>query len=410
MAPVREASGDGVVGLLRALLCEPAYVPILGALLLAGECLLNLVIVWKVPYTEIDWKAYMDEVEGFKNGTCDYTLLKGDTGPLVYPAGFVYLFLGLYHVTEQGANVLRAQGIFICLYLLTTAIVIRIYQKTKMPPYTLLLLSCFSYRIHSIFVLRLFNDPVAMLFLYVAILFFLNRSWTLGSLTFSLAVSIKMNILLFAPGLLLIYLVELGIVQTIVQLAVCAAPQLVLAIPFLLDNPWGYVSRSFNLGRQFFYIWTVNWKLLPEHVFLDRRFHLVLLCLHLGVLAAFAFWRWTKGPRPAWPLISFNKGVARFTDSRIVLILFTSNFVGMCFARSLHYQFYSWYFHTLPWLVWQTKLPAPIGVGLLLAIEYAWNMYPATPVSSATLHVAHAVLLIALWLSPKFRNIPMKLE
>lgn len=33
--------------------------------------------------TEIDWKAYMDEVEGVINGTYDYTLLKGDTGPLV---------------------------------------------------------------------------------------------------------------------------------------------------------------------------------------------------------------------------------------------------------------------------------------------------------------------------------------
>lgn len=33
--------------------------------------------------TEIDWKAYMDEVEGVINGTYDYTELKGDTGPLV---------------------------------------------------------------------------------------------------------------------------------------------------------------------------------------------------------------------------------------------------------------------------------------------------------------------------------------
>ena len=38
-------------------------------------------------------------------------------------------------------------------------------------------------------------------------------------------------------------------------------------------------------------------------------------------------------------------------------ILFTSNFVGVMFARSLHYQFYSWYFHTLPWLLWGTRLP-----------------------------------------------------
>jgi alpha-1,3-mannosyltransferase len=38
----------------------------------------------------------MEEVEGVVNGTYDYTLLKGDTGPLVYPAGFVYIFTGLY--------------------------------------------------------------------------------------------------------------------------------------------------------------------------------------------------------------------------------------------------------------------------------------------------------------------------
>lgn len=33
--------------------------------------------------TEIDWIAYMQEVEGFINGERDYTKLKGDTGPLV---------------------------------------------------------------------------------------------------------------------------------------------------------------------------------------------------------------------------------------------------------------------------------------------------------------------------------------
>jgi alpha-1,3-mannosyltransferase len=33
--------------------------------------------------TEIDWKAYMQEVQGFLGGETDYKLLKGDTGPLV---------------------------------------------------------------------------------------------------------------------------------------------------------------------------------------------------------------------------------------------------------------------------------------------------------------------------------------
>ena len=33
--------------------------------------------------TEIDWEAYMEEVEGVINGTYDYTNLRGGTGPLV---------------------------------------------------------------------------------------------------------------------------------------------------------------------------------------------------------------------------------------------------------------------------------------------------------------------------------------
>ena len=36
-----------------------------------------------LPDTEIDWEAYMEEVEGFVNGTYDYYQLKGATGPLV---------------------------------------------------------------------------------------------------------------------------------------------------------------------------------------------------------------------------------------------------------------------------------------------------------------------------------------
>lgn len=40
-------------------------------------------------------------------GELDYAKLKGDTGPLVYPAGFVYLFAWLRRLT--GGNVAAAQ-------------------------------------------------------------------------------------------------------------------------------------------------------------------------------------------------------------------------------------------------------------------------------------------------------------
>ncbi len=81
--------------------------------------------------TEIDWIAYMQEVEGVMSGQYNYAELKGDTGPLVYPAGFVYLYSVLHWVTDNGTNIRRAQYLFVALYVVFTAIVALIYAKTK---------------------------------------------------------------------------------------------------------------------------------------------------------------------------------------------------------------------------------------------------------------------------------------
>jgi alpha-1,3-mannosyltransferase len=97
----------------------------------------------------------------------------------------------------------------------------------------------------------------------------------------------------------------------------------------------------------------------------------------------------------------------------IVTILFTSNFVGIVFARSLHYQFYSWYAQQLPLLLWRTRYPVPIKcviktadyevsdllrrLLLLLGIEYSWNVFPSTNLSSYILNTSHALILAGLW-------------
>lgn len=64
--------------------------------------------------------------------------------------------------------------------------------------------------------------------------------------------------------------------------------QLVLGAPFLIANPVAYVIGSFNLGRVFLFEWTVNWRFLPEHIFVHSGFHIALLALHLVILATFA--------------------------------------------------------------------------------------------------------------------------
>ncbi|KAJ8357444.1 hypothetical protein SKAU_G00202380 [Synaphobranchus kaupii] len=379
------------------ILFKAEYTFLVAAVLWVLEIGINVWVIRKVAYTEIDWKAYMDEVEGVINGTYDYTQLKGDTGPLVYPAGFVYIFTVLYYVTDHGLNIRVGQYLFAVFYLVNLLLVFRIYHRTqKVPPYVFFFVCCASYRIHSIFVLRLFNDPVAMVLLFGAVNLFLDGRWMLGCGLYSLAVSVKMNVLLFAPGLLFILLWEFGLLKTLPKLGLCAAIQLLLGLPFLLENPVGYVSQAFDLGRQFLFKWTVNWRFLPEEVFLCRYFHLALLGAHLLTLLLFTFRRWK---RPGESIMALLKDPA----NRMVLVLFTSNFIGMCFARSLHYQFYVWYFHTLPYLLWSggvKKLAHLLRVLILGLIELSWNTYPSTVYSSAALHVCHLIILVSLWLSP----------
>ncbi|XDV27952.1 hypothetical protein PO909_031393 [Leuciscus waleckii] len=389
-------------------LFKAEYTFLITAVLWLLEIVINIWVIQRVAYTEIDWKAYMDEVEGVINGTYDYTQLKGDTGPLVYPAGFVYIFTGLYYLTDHGQNIRLGQYVFAVFYLITLFLVFRIYHHTKkVPPYVFFFICCASYRIHSIFILRLFNDPVAMMLLFGAINLFLDGHWTLGCAMYSLAVSVKMNVLLFAPGLLFLLLSEFGLWKTLPKLTLCAVIQLLLGLPFLLVNPLGYVSRAFDLGRQFLFKWTVNWRFLPEDVFLNRYFHLVLLLAHITTLLLFALKRWKRSGNSIWSILKDpserKETVQKLDADHTVLVLFTSNFIGMCFSRSLHYQFYVWYFHTLPYLLWSggvKKLAHLLRVLILGLIELSWNTYPSTNYSSLSLHVCHLIILLCLWLNP----------
>lgn len=261
---------------------------------------------------------------------------------------------------------------------------------------------------------------------------FLLGRWRLGCVSYSLAVGVKMNILLFAPGLLLLLLQANGVVGTAVCLSICAAVQvrivvqtlcgycitpplsvglvsrwriscvfvslvfiifllghkcdghfvstrtsrntvpkrtrtlmylqhiwsflslqLLLGAPFLLHHPVAYVARSFELGRVFKFQWTVNFKFLSEETFVSPVLSVVLLVLTVVTLALFAT-KWIRSS-PTVPSV-FNRRVGEIlsvddanraekvkTDWQlpseyIVKTLFVSNFIGIVFCRSLHYQ------------------------------------------------------------------------
>ncbi|CAF0932340.1 unnamed protein product [Adineta ricciae] len=378
------------------------------------EIFLNIFIINKINYTEIDWIAYMQEVEGVVNGTYDYYKLKGDTGPLVYPAGFVYVYLIFYYITNFGQNIRLAQYVFAGLYLMMISAVFYIYNRNaKIPPYAYIFMCLLAYRIHSIFVLRLFNDPIAMTFLYISIVLLLRRQWTLGCILYSVAVSIKMNILLMAPALFIILLLSIGFRATVKNILYCALLQFAFALPFLLSNPTAYLMRSFDLGRQFFYIWTVNWRLIPEHIFLNRYFHLSLLAFHILILLYVCRYQWLKSIKTFNDLLNYHKNYY-LSDDAIITLMFYANFIGICFCRSLHYQFYVWYYHMLYHLLWSTNSKAMFNLLIVGLIEFSWNTYPSTVMSSLILHVCHGYilfkLLTSLTMEPNAKKIDKKVK
>ncbi|RXW17967.1 hypothetical protein EST38_g7874 [Candolleomyces aberdarensis] len=236
-------------------------------------------------------------------GQHDYSKISGPTGPLVYPAGHVWIHHLLYELTDGGKNMELAQHIYGVLYIATLVTTCAIYRKARGVPNWVLLLLPLSKRLHSIFVLRLFNDCWAVLLTQLAILTAQYGFDDASGLLFSAAVSVKMNVLLYLPALLVIWFKQKGPSATFVRMLKIAATQVVFALAFLKENPWAYARGAFNLGRVFLYKWTVNWRFVDEDTFLSPQWALGLLAGHLTVLCAFAWFRWCQRDGGAWNVL-----------------------------------------------------------------------------------------------------------
>jgi alpha-1,3-mannosyltransferase len=93
------------------------------------EAILCTLIISYVPYTEIDWLTYMQHVRLLIRGVRDYKLITGDTGPCVYPAGFLYIFTVLYALTNGGRNILRGQWIFAVIFMVQCFLIAFIFRQ-----------------------------------------------------------------------------------------------------------------------------------------------------------------------------------------------------------------------------------------------------------------------------------------
>ncbi|KAH9966605.1 glycosyltransferase family 58 protein [Russula dissimulans] len=394
---------SSIVNLSRCLLFDPKFFWTLASLVVIADVALTQLIIRFVPFTEIDWETYMHQVKVFLDGERDYSAISGPTGPLVYPAGHVYIHALLYRLTDAGRNLMLSQQIYALLYSASLVLSCAIYRKAGGVPNWILLLLPLSKRLHSIFVLRLFNDVWAVVLTQLSILALAGGLSDLATLLLSFALSVKMSVLLYMPAFIVVLVKQRGLATTVRLCLTIVSVQMVLAYPFLLDYPLPYLKSAFDFGRIFLYKWTVNWRFLSEDRFLDPKFAKALLVGHGSVLVAFGLFRWCQ---IAGVITVLNRAIrypnrpaspVPVTADEIVTTAMTSNLIGILFARSLHYQFYSWYAYQVPLLAWRTRYPIILKLIIIGAIEYAWNVYPSTTLSSVVLCVSHVALLGGVW-------------
>ncbi|KAL3229287.1 Dol-P-Man:Man(5)GlcNAc(2)-PP-Dol alpha-1,3-mannosyltransferase [Nakaseomyces bracarensis] len=396
-------------GLLYIIYSPDGNIILMPILVLLESVLLKLIIS-STSYTEIDYKAYMEQIAMiYQEGNYNYLEIRGGTGPLVYPAGHVLIYRVMNYFTNDMNNIEKGQHIFRFLYLLTLIVQYICYYTLELPPWCVVLASL-SKRLHSIYVLRLFNDCFTTLFMVITVTLFSLRSKRvfgyskivtfLVSLTYSIAVSIKMNALLFLPGFLVsIYLISEGcLLDCFISIITLVAWQVIVALPFLKEYPNEYFKGAFDFNRQFMHKWSINWQFLDEDAFQDRVFHTVLLASHFIAIVATILFLYPRLPLDSMKSLKSPFKRILVSDNKFVVpfLLIISNFIGIIFSRSLHYQFLSWYHWTLPCLLFWSKLPMPLGVMWYLAHEYCWNSYPPNCKASVILIGLNATLLLLL--------------
>lgn len=425
---------------IHALLFNPFTKRIVAPLIIMLTSMICKVIITKVAYTEIDFSTYMQQIHLINEGEIDYKSIEGDSGPIVYPAGFVQIYQFINWLTNEGTDIYAGQLLFSYLLAFTNLLVCCVFGSVQdFPPWPLYML-IMSKRLFSIYVLRLFNDCFTTASMVGVTLLLQQASYWYSTSTlisflltflagdlFSIAISIKMNALLYLPAFVIVayFLVGENILKFIAVLLIIPFVQVMMGWKFLLpafDDEmastirWNYINNAFNFKRKFLYEWTVNWRFLGEEKFLSDEFASLLLVLHVFVLLVFIFTRYLNpkvigkslsqlvldGFKPKSTISTANLFADPQIGPRLVLLVMaTTNVIGVLFSRSLHYQFLSWYCWQLPFLLYATNWNFIVCFIVWTIHELCWNVFPSTPISSLTLVTILSVVIASAWNNTK---------
>lgn len=405
--------------LANSFLGSPSYTRYVLPLLLLGEIALCALIILFVPYTEIDYTTYLAQAHVFSAGERRYTKITGPSGPCVYPALHLYLYSGIEYATQwmnadgagsKGDDLRAAQMLFAGLYLVTLAVVMQCYRKVGAPGWLLVLL-VESKRLHSIFLLRMFNDCFATLGFWSSMYLLQRRQWYAAALVWGMGLGVKMILLLAAPGLAFVLVQGAGLQNALVAGFGVVGLQALIGMPFLQEAPLEYVLSAFDFGRAFLFKWTVNWRFLGEEIFLSRSFALSLVLVHVCSLMVFATTTWIAPTSHEFVdfvqthLDQHNIEIKKMISKKVTPMwvmdtMLASMVVGLLCARSLHYQFFAYLGWATPYLLWRTGAGPVWVIANWVVQEYCWLVFPSTPISSMVVVFELALQVLSILLAP----------
>eukprot|EP00698_Gefionella_okellyi_P007312 TRINITY_DN1781_c0_g1_i1.p1 TRINITY_DN1781_c0_g1~~TRINITY_DN1781_c0_g1_i1.p1 ORF type:complete len:843 (+),score=132.48 TRINITY_DN1781_c0_g1_i1:36-2564(+) len=318
-----------------------------------------------------DWPCHLAYVYRYFQLDFDYTHYRTFHGDIQYGGGFMHLYALLTLLT--GGHLPLFQLLWAVQEQLIYVLMWVIVRRAEIPGFLALLV--FSNRLHMYNVRVVINDTPCTLAMVAAIVMILQYRYTTASMLFSFALANKLNVIFYAPAMFIVYFVELPLVAAVKQFMVVVALQLLLAVPFVLQNSSAYVGHTFNLSRTLLWEKTRNFKFVGREFYDDSRFHFLLLVVTALLIVVLLIWFWrTRGDTLAVIRLSsssFKAPTSVIAKTSHLMVkrarwlvfgFFLLNFVSVAFARGLYTPFMCWYFYAFGLVCYLSEIPSLVTV------------------------------------------------
>ena len=319
-----------------------------------------LIILLDTPFG-YDYVSFMEQAKLFIDGERNYTSIVGENGRAYYPASHLYTFSAFYELTGVLDQYKYGQILLLCTHLVMTFTTVKIYKecfKDAPRDWWLLAVWALNTKLVENSTRGLFAETFNVTLTYIGIYLFQKQQQFAGVIFIGLALTYKMNVLLYVPAVYYLSSLSRNIYVGTIYLAIIAMMPFIFGAPFLIDYRDEYTkiafkfSRGFNVRASAIYFFLWPWKISSS-----IAFGAVLLSGQVFGLIYVLFTRWL-------PLLDENKKfdfvkiLKRFFRSNpsykehhpyfVAEVFFVCNYIGTALSRTLHQQFICWFWYSIP--------------------------------------------------------------